>query len=343
MGVAGSVGPAGPSPTPGPLGPRTDNGNTGTFVGIGAGNPASTQDTAIGVNALALDTGAGKNVAVGNHACAAVTTGDENVAIGANASAADTTGRANVAIGFNALAANNGTGNVAVGNRAAAGMTGNNKTSLGEYAFQQTSTGDFNIGIGDVAGYNASPASNNNIYLGSPGPSPAASESNTIRIGYFPTDVGLGFTAHTAAYLAGVSGETSATGVNVLIGTDGKLGTTTSSRAFKRDIRDMGEDSDRLMSLRPVTFKYKPEYDRSQLRQYGLVAEEVAQVDKDLVTFKPTGEPEAVRYHFVNAMLLNEVQKQHKHIEAQEARIKALNARLESLEKALAAQPRKNY
>ena len=85
------------------------------------------------------------------------------------------------------------------------------------------------------------------------------------------------------------------------------------------------------MSLRPVTYKYKNQYDAAQVTQYGLVAEEVARVDKGLVVFGPNGEPDAVRYHFVNAMLLNEVQKQHK-------TIATLNQRLEKLERALAAR-----
>ena len=87
----------------------------------------------------------------------------------------------------------------------------------------------------------------------------------------------------------------------------------------------MGEASNALMQLRPVTFHYKPEYAGGpRTRQYGLIAEEVAAVYPDLVLHDPqTGRPQTVAYHLVNAMLLNEVQKQHRRMLAQEDRIKA--------------------
>src|SRR5262249_7760938 len=123
---------------------------------------------------------------------------------------------------------------------------------------------------------------------------------------------------HTTAFLAGISGATSAAGVAVLVNSNGQLGTTTSSRRFKQEIADVGRESDILMKLRPVGFYYKPELDVSHTRQYGLVAEEVAQVAPGLVVFDQEGQPQTVRYHFVNAMLLNEVQKQQRLIEAQQ-------------------------
>jgi hypothetical protein len=79
----------------------------------------------------------------------------------------------------------------------------------------------------------------------------------------------------------------------------------------------MGEASADLMKLRPVTFYYKPAYDDgSHLRQYGLIAEEVAKLYPDLVQYDRDGLPLAVRYHAVNAMLLNEVQKQQRSLAA---------------------------
>jgi septal ring factor EnvC (AmiA/AmiB activator) len=107
--------------------------------------------------------------------------------------------------------------------------------------------------------------------------------------------------------------------VEVLVNAAGQLGTTTPSRRFKHQIADMGEASDVLMKLRPVAFNYKPELDETQTRQYGLVAEEVAQVAPQLVVFDKDGaDQQSVRYHFVNAMLLNEVQKQRHLVEQQQ-------------------------
>jgi hypothetical protein len=120
----------------------------------------------------------------------------------------------------------------------------------------------------------------------------------------------------------------------------------TSSRRVKEDIREIAGESDGLMRLRPVAFKYKPQIDPMGLAQYGLIAEEVADVFPDLVAYGRDGRPETVRYHLVNALLLNEVQKQHRTAEVQEktieqqrktidheqAEIEELKARLSRLE-----------
>ena len=133
-----------------------------------------------------------------------------------------------------------------------------------------------------------------------------SSESDTIRVGQ----------QQTSTYIAGISGATSAGGVAVYVDAEGKLGTVTSSRRYKQQIEDMDAESDVLMKLRPVSFYYRPELDETHTRQYGLVAEEVAEVVPDLVAYDKDGAPQTVRYHFVNAMLLNEVQKQRRQLES---------------------------
>jgi polyhydroxyalkanoate synthesis regulator phasin len=85
------------------------------------------------------------------------------------------------------------------------------------------------------------------------------------------------------------------------------------------------------MSLRPVRFQYKAHGPESP-QQYGLVAEEVAEVAPDLVARNPDGQVETVFYDKVNAMLLNEVQKQHRLIEAQRHELDGLRERLAELE-----------
>ena len=142
-------------------------------------------------------------------------------------------------------------------------------------------------------------------------------ESGTIRIG--------NSTYQTQTFIAGIA-STTIVGNAVMINGLGQLGIPTSSRRYKEDIRDMGEASSGLLQLRPVTFHYKPEYAGGpRTRQYGLIAEEVAAVYPDLVLYDPqTGRPQTVAYHLVNAMLLNEVQKQHRQMLAQEDRIEAL-------------------
>jgi hypothetical protein len=127
----------------------------------------------------------------------------------------------------------------------------------------------------------------------------------------------------------------------VLVNASGVLGTTTSSARFKQDIENMGEASDHVMALRPVTFRYR---ENPQERQYGLIAEEVAEVAPELVAPGAEGEPYSVRYHVLPSMLLNEMQKERRTnreqqsvIEEQQKVIVTLSSRLEAVEQQLAA------
>ena len=75
----------------------------------------------------------------------------------------------------------------------------------------------------------------------------------------------------------------------------------------------MDEASGGLLQLRPVTFRYKQaSADGSKPRQFGLIAEEVAEVYPDLVVYNADGEVEAVQYRKLTTMLLNELQKEHR-------------------------------
>ena len=112
---------------------------------------------------------------------------------------------------------------------------------------------------------------------------------------------------------------------------DGKLGVFLSARRFKTDIGDMENASRGLLALRPVTFHHKRELDKAGIPQFGLIAEEVAKVNPDLVTYDAKGELSTVRYDAVNAMLLNEFLKACRQIDAQQKQIDALTAGLQTL------------
>jgi hypothetical protein len=285
-------------------------------------NTASS-NSAFGSNALTSNTTGIQNSAFGSNALQANTTASNNSAFGVSALQANTTGFSNSAFGGDALHSNTmGVNNSAFGGFALhSNTTGVNNAAFGISALSQLTSGDLNIAIGESAGFNLTTGSSN-IYIGHFG---AFSESNAIRIG----------SGQTATFIAGISGATSSTGVAVLVNSSGQLGTILSSRRFKHEIADLGGESDLLLKLRPVAFYYKPELDDTHTRQYGLVAEEVAQVAPQLVVFDKDGAPQTVRYHFVNAMLLNEVQKQRAIIVRQESKIQDLEARLAKLEAAV--------
>ena len=245
--------------------------------------------------------------------------GTANIAIGSQTIGGPGSGGVrNVAVGNAALYSNGGTGNVAMG-----------------YSALGSSTGDFTIAIGDQAGANRFGANNYNIYIGTSIGAGGATESNTIRIGDSSN--------YLRFFAGGIRGVTtgSANAVTVMIDGQGQLGTVNSSRRFKEDIRDMGETSSGLMQLRPVTYRYIQAYaDGSKPIDYGLIAEEVAEVYPDLVVKTADGQVETVQYHKVNAMLLNEVQKQYRENQAQQREIDALKARLAVLERLLASEKR---
>jgi hypothetical protein len=97
----------------------------------------------------------------------------------------------------------------------------------------------------------------------------------------------------TKTFIAGVY-SAPVSGTNVTINANGQLGTLLSSARYKRDIEPMGTRSESVLKLRPVTYIYKQ--DEQGVRQYGLIAEEVATVYPELVTRNATGEVECVRY-----------------------------------------------
>jgi hypothetical protein len=134
-----------------------------------------------------------------------------------------------------------------------------------------------------------------------------------------------GFTdpAHTATYIAGISG-TAVVGDAVVVDGNGQLGTVASAVRFKKEIRPMNKTSEAILALRPVTFEYKS--DSKGTPQFGLIAEEVAKVNPDLVVRDRKGEIYSVRYEAVNAMLLNEFLKEHRKNEEQEKTIAELKS-----------------
>jgi hypothetical protein len=202
--------------------------------------------------------------------------------------------------------------------------SGGQNTAFGYASLINNTTGSGNIAVGVAAGVNVSTGSNN-IHIGSSG---SSDESSTIRIGIPGTQ--------SSFFAAGIYGVNS-NGIPVYINSNGQLGTVSSSRRYKEDIQDMGDASNGLLRLRPVTFRYqKPFADGSKPIQYGLIAEEVAEVYPDLVARNADGQIETVKYQVLDSMLLNEVQKQQKEIGSQLEKIHMLEDQNRSLQDRLA-------
>jgi hypothetical protein len=281
----------------------TGDSNTGTGVNALYSNTTGVSNTATGVGALFSNTTAGLNTATGVAALFSNTTALNNTATGTAALYRNTTGSLNTANGFQALNSNtSGGSNTANGSGALFhNTTANNNTADGVGALANNTTGSNNIGLGTNAGSNLT-TGDNNIDIGNTG---VAAEPNTIRIG----------TSQTATFIAGISGATASGGAAVFVNANGQLGTATSSRRFKQEIKPMDKVSEAILALRPVTFRYKQEIDPKGIPQFGLVAEEVEKVNPDLVVRDSEGKVYTVRYEAANAMLLNEFLKEHREVE----------------------------
>jgi len=306
---------------------RSDS--TGNFnTGIGAGTLlANTADenTAIGAAALLSNTAGTFNTANGAFALLSNTTGSSNTAIGRQALLHNTTGDNNTATGFQALFFNTtGLNNTANGYAALAFNTGSRNTANGFEALFNNTTGSFNTANGSFALINNTTGSFN-IALGYAAGASVTTADHVICIGT------TGANVSNSCYIGSIAGQTvGAGGSTCYVDNDGKLGVYLSARRFKTDIADMGAASEALLALRPVTFHYKPELDKTGIPQFGLVAEEVAAVNPDLVTHDAKGELSTVRYDAVNAMLLNEFLKEHCKNEEQQATIAQLKQDFQS-------------
>src|SRR5207249_2325593 len=217
----------------------------------------------------------GYSTAVGDLALHSLTSGVWNTAIGGYALSSDTTGDCNTAIGTNALRLN---------------TAGRSNAAYGVNALQNSIAGSGNTALGDGAGINIT-AGDESICIGNPG---VAGESETIRLG----------SHQTRTFITGIHGVTTGSGdaVPVVIDSAGQLGTASSSKRFKKEIKAMDKASEAILQLKPVTFEYKN--DNKGIPQFGLIAEDVAKVNPNLVVPDDKGEAYTVRYDAVNAMLL---------------------------------------
>ena len=223
--------------------------------------------------------------------------GDENDAFGDDAMESNTTGIENTAMGDDALDSN---------------TTGNSNTAVGKEAGNSIVDGHDNVAIGHNAGIGI------------------VHSSNIIAIGVEAAGqfADLGPTCFIGSIFGEPTGDPGST-TAVFIDSNNNLGTFASSRRYKHDIQPMDKASEVILALKPVTFHYNS--DQKNTPCFGLIAEEVAQVNRDLVVRDKNGEPQTVRYEQINAMLLNEFLKEHRKNEQQEATIALLQEQIGAL------------
>jgi hypothetical protein len=288
----------------------TASGNTATGWQALFSNTTGDNNAANGYQALFSNTDGTSNTATGSQALLSNTTGGGNTATGFQALLSNTTSLHNTAIGYRALSSNTDSdNNTAIGSGALINNTGANNTAVGSLALGANTTGSNNIALGDFAGGHLT-IGDYNIDIGNSG---VAGDNSTIRIG---NDVG-----QIRTFIGGIRGV--ATGnddaIPVVIDSFGQLGTTSSSCRFKTEIKPMDKASEAILALKPVTFHYKSNVGGRP--QFGLIAEEVANVNPNLVVRDKNGEIYTVRYDAVNAMLLNEFLKEHRKVQQLESNV----------------------
>jgi Chaperone of endosialidase len=301
-------------------------------------------NTAEGTNALHNLTSGQNNTAVGLNALYADTTGRRNTALGVQALRLNVAGASNTAVGVNALHDNTHSYNTAVGDSALFNnTTGDQNTATGVQALEANTSGYFNaangyqalqrntIGFRNTANgvaalYNNTSGSNNTA-LGNGAGSGVTTASNVTCIGAAVAGANI----PNSCFIGHIYGAMSGFGTAVFVNSSGQLFTINSSQRFKDNIKPMDKASEVLFALKPVTFRYKKEFDPEGVPQFGLVAEDVEKINPDLVVRDADGKVRTVRYEQINAMLLNEFLKEHRRNEQQEATIVQLKKEMETV------------
>jgi len=294
--------------------------NSGMGYRTLAFSDTGSDNTAVGWNALYNNrSGAGENTAVGASALRGNISATFNVAVGNGAlqsfNGTTATDGANTALGSIALfALTSGQENVAVGRRALEFLTdGQRNVAVGWRAGDRLTIGDDNLFLGTSAGNNEGPEVSGVTCihtLGDTQPAGQVTDDRTYIGNIYGVAVGGPFPA-----------------LNVIVDQDGQLGTAVSSRRFKKDIKPMDQASESVLKLEPVTFHYKDRDNKKDLTpEFGLIAEDVEQINRDLVVYGKDGKVWSVRYDAVNVMMLNEFLKEHKKVEEQQASMAELKS-----------------
>ena len=311
--------------------------NTAVGLGALASDLVGSDNTAVGTAALVTNT-ASRNTGIGSFALFHNTDGSHNTATGfialeqniggsqntGNGEAAlfsNQSGNNNTATGYQALVSNVDTDqNTADGAFALTSHTsGDNNTAIGVSALQSHITGENNVALGLDAGFSLT-TGDGNVYLGE-GMFGTASENNHTYIRNIKDTSVSG-------------GGTDTVTINL---TTGLVGHLSSSRRYKEEIKPMARASEALYRLKPVSYRYRKEIDSIQSPSFGLIAEEVAEVNPALVARNSEGQPESVHYEMVNAMLLNEFLKEHKAFVEEQRKVQKQGATIARLKQQVQA------
>jgi Chaperone of endosialidase len=274
----------------------TINGDTGSITGSTVTIQAGQSSRACGTSILFSNSGAtstlqvsdaSHNTVLGNGSGALAMSGNQNSFFGGTVGPSITSGSGNSVYGYTS------------GLRLSSGSF---NTVFGTSSYSGT-TGQYNIVMGYGSGANYLTSEGSNICIGNVG---TGSESNVIRIG----SQGTSTQQQNTCFIAGITGAT-VTGTAVLCSSSGQLGTIASSKRYKENIKDIGNEVS-VLHLKPKSFNYKN--DKEKIIQYGLIAEDVHEDFPYLCFYNDGKQPDSVKYHELCTFLLVEVQRLHKRV-----------------------------
>src|SRR6266498_1215146 len=336
FGLCQQVQSATDTPDPGakPLSNTADGTNALLSLTSGLYNSAFGFDSLLSASNTSFNTGVGAGTLILNNGDPTAGEGVQNTAGGVSALVTSTSGGANVAVGEGALlSSDTGSANTAIGALAGVSYSADESSNICIGAGTTGSAGDDNtIRIGDnlpsggIGVLDGGPAANF-IVIGN-GLNTQGIVIGTL-IGFGNVSIGNGLQTTTGAStcnIGGIFNQTPPAGSHtVMVGPNNQLADATlSSRRFKKDIAPIDKISEGILALRPVTFHWKT--DNTNEPEFGLVAEEVAEVNLDWITRNPQGEISGVRYESIPILLLNEFLKEHKKVEEQQANIAELKS-----------------
>jgi hypothetical protein len=275
-----------------------------TAVGYQAGKTATRPNTIVGYNAGTALTSGSSNLCIGNGVASSLVTGSTNALVGEGV-AVGYTGSGSVCIGSSTTKCGTASSSNVVVGCGLAGFsltTGSSNVLVGNGAGSSLTTGGTNIFVGASAGTTIATGSRN-ICIGANGGS--SSESSTIRIG----------STQTNCYIAGISRQNVSEATAVYVDSTGQLGTVSSSRRYKKDIEDISPRTvNELNFMKVKSFRYANDSPDSPL-QYGMIAEEMHNINPGLVQYDELGQPQTIYYHLLVPMLLKYVQDLRDEIE----------------------------